>query len=435
MGAIKDDMQKAKNGGTGNILRSVPFTDKEVRLIWEEIRNRRGWKRRQFFDKFKEANADTLPKTWNYKRLERFLVLCPRKRKREPVPPEWRVRMARAFGWTLDQFEQYLRTGERSSSSVAHAQPLSDVAVLQSMPQEMRVRLYEQWRTARARYTAPTAMPLPNTAQKARNKCLPIMLGPLRKLMRSLGLRHWAFPYPIGGREFPRIYNTERLRTFQQEVVRALEATRTDPKKWKTIEPLLRAVTNYLCFEEPLEPDEIADVAFVPGYRSHFRAEAAGRLFQQGRVSKIYLSGHSPYYAKNEHEPLPLTEALAMAVYLIDLKPEFGISWNDLIIDPRPHCTLEHTLFSALTLRHLATQKNRPLTVLIVTSPYHLRRTWLIFKWFAINHPNVIGKIRCTMSETKQGLGKDEWFTNQAGIIAYMTEYWKIYGGRVTGEF
>jgi hypothetical protein len=58
-----------------------------------------------------------------------------------------------------------------------------------------------------------------------------------------------------------------------------------------------------------------------------------------------------------------------------------------------------------------------------------------MMKSFAQQHPNLVGAIKCMAAPTKPELEKDKWYTNPDGVTAYMTDYWKIYGGRVVGEF
>jgi hypothetical protein len=52
-----------------------------------------------------------------------------------------------------------------------------------------------------------------------------------------------------------------------------------------------------------------------------------------------------------------------------------------------------------------------------------------------LRRPNIFGVIKRVAAETKAGLGRQEWHLNQDGVTAYMTEYWKIHGGRAVGEF
>lgn len=92
---------------------SDAFSDEEVRLIWKEVKLVRGWTRAQFCQKFQETNPEFATPTWNYKHLEKFMVSKPKKKKREPVPSQWYPRIARTFGWSPFQFEQYLKTGNR----------------------------------------------------------------------------------------------------------------------------------------------------------------------------------------------------------------------------------------------------------------------------------------------------------------------------------
>jgi uncharacterized SAM-binding protein YcdF (DUF218 family) len=343
--------------------------------------------------------------------------------------------------YTSDQKQQKAKKDAKhvaqDAGIIVRNTPIADVEALRRIPRETRIQLYEKWRSAVARYDAPEGRAMSEEHQKDFQKSLRINLAPLRTLLRTIGLREWDFQLPMDSEDFRSKHTSEHLKQFRTKVFKSITkfiAEADEPSK-ERITALLKSVTEYLCKEHPLRAQEAADFAFVPGYRSHLRAELAGELFSKGLVRKIYLSGHSPFYAKNEDKPLPLTEALAMAVYLRDVRSEFRINWDDLVIETGAHCTHQNVNFSEHAFAEAAAKKQGLLTVLIVTSPYHLRRTWLMLQHLNLHRPNIFGVIKRVAAGTKVGLGKHEWHTNQDGVTAYMTEYWKIHGGRVVGEF
>jgi hypothetical protein len=309
---------------------------------------------------------------------------------------------------------------------------------LRRIPTEARIKLYEQWRSIDASFPPPEEAPaLPVGEQAALQRNLPINFDPLREVLQLLNIHKWMFSVPTAPREFIENYGNSGMREYRKTVfegITRLLARGTDQEKTQLLDRLA-LMTAYLSEEDPLRKRERADVAFVPGARTHLRAEKAGELFNAGRVTQIYLTGHSPYYSKNEDKPQPLTECLAMAVYLVDKRPDLKVGWGNLMLETRAHCTIENVLLSKRPLLSAALQRPRPLTIVIVTSTYHMRRAYLMMQALVRKHHNAIGTLRRVAADTRPELGKEVWFRNQRGIDTWLGEYWKIHGGRVTGEF
>jgi transcriptional regulator with XRE-family HTH domain len=321
--------------------------------------------------------------------------------------------------------------------TAANSMPPFDLMALRDLTSGERARLYEEWRALPGMFYAAEHPPLSLPEQRKLQVSLPIDLNPLRTLLVDAGIPGWRFPFPIIPGEYVANYSRENLRQFQTEAFSAISETirAAGEIAGTEFERKIAAVTEYLSATDPLRARERADIAFVPGYRSHLRAQMAGEVYAQGRVKKIYLSGHGPRSPDGSNPVPALSEALAMAIYLIDQRPDFKIQWEDLIVDPRATSTIESVQLAERRLAGEARLAQRPLTVLIVTSPYHLRRTELMLRRLALKRPNIIGEIRTASSETRAGIGKTEWHRHRDGVAAYLTEYWAIYGGRVAGEF
>ena len=149
-------------------------------------------------------------------------------------------------------------------------------------------------------------------------------------------------------------------------------------------------------------------------------------------MSWIYLSGNCPYYLKEDR--FQISEALAMSVFITDIKFPEQIPPTKLILDPIARNTRENVDFSTTKIADLKKLIGRPLRVVIVTSPYHLRRTALIWRRFQIDNQGLISDIIRVASESKPSLTRNEWFKSLEGIKAYLIEFWKIHGARITGE-
>lgn len=63
----------------------------------------------------------------------------------------------------------------------------------------------------------------------------------------------------------------------------------------------------------------------------------------------------------------------------------------------------------------------------------HMRRTYLLLSQFSDLNPQLIDEIFRVCSQAS--FMKTDWFLTQKGVTAYLTAYWKLYGGRVVGEF
>lgn len=302
----------------------------------------------------------------------------------------------------------------------------------------LRVLYYHQWRLAKPRYPVSHFAAVSEATQAELDRRVPIDLSPVQELLDYLHLRECRFPLPINPDLFAQAYTKDAHRRFLQEVTAAVHKAFAEggSEKLAALNRRIAAVTNFLCEEDLPRADQM-DIAWVPGYRSHLRAQKAGELFKAGKVGKIFLSGDSPYYADDEDAPTALTESLAMTVYLVDKRPDFGVHWDDVNPESTARETLENVDRSRRPLLAEKAEKRRALSILIVTSPYHLRRAWLMWLQFQHTHRELelIAELRRSASSAREELLPGSWQLNPKGIEAYMTECWKIHGGRATGEF
>jgi len=154
----------------------------------------------------------------------------------------------------------------------------------------------------------------------------------------------------------------------------------------------------------------------------------------------IVFSGGHPLY--DDEQDLPFGEADA-------LEYRFRAQYRDvlqhiaLITDGRARTTAETVAHLQVHLKPLIAEIGRPLTLTLVTSPYHMRRLYYLaeesirpslshlvahvqgsltnasFDWGVIAHPQTASDF----SRARYGIG------------LYLQELSKLYGGRDTGEF
>jgi uncharacterized SAM-binding protein YcdF (DUF218 family) len=258
--------------------------------------------------------------------------------------------------------------------------------------------------------------------------------GPMNRLLDAMDLVQFQLPDPPMTQA-----DYEELRAAKDQACDALfrniQNSLTDGVPPPKLRALLDAVYDYLSEEDPPKPGEENFVAFVPGYRGYFRAERAGELYREGTVSHIYLSGGQPRVTEGDPDlASQIGEGLAMEIYLTDVcdKTRDFISPQHILVDDRARTTSENVLLSRPALRRLKKELD-VLRIVAVTSPFHLRRTYLMLQRFAAQNPGLVDDIRRVASASRY-MRKD-WFRTPKGLRAYVTEYWKVHGGRLIGEF
>jgi hypothetical protein len=74
-------------------------------------------------------------------------------------------------------------------------------------------------------------------------------------------------------------------------------------------------------------------------------------------------------------------------------------------------------------------------SILIVTSPYHIKRCLLYAKQAQRDPSSEVSQVRIGAYCSKAKYARDNWFLSEAGFAIYFNEYWKIQGTRVIGDF
>lgn len=203
-------------------------------------------------------------------------------------------------------------------------------------------------------------------------------------------------------------------------------------------------IYDYLRHRELLDlrQDELenADVLLIPGVRNtvYYRLDRALELLSSARQNPyVLLTGDQPSY---ELEKQTFTEAGAMASYMLRDHAGQRLDPDRVLLEERARSFRENAFLSLDALQGVCLERGRPLTVVLVTAPYALRRLYLIALAQWSGFPHVVGSTLIAHGRTNWSLGalqsdstSNEYFT--AGIARWMNEYLKLFGGRAVAEF
>ena len=167
-----------------------------------------------------------------------------------------------------------------------------------------------------------------------------------------------------------------------------------------------------LLFGEFRDDQQLGDCIVVLGSSKAivYRLPVALQLYKAGRADKILFSGGVTWPGNN------MTEAALLKNKAI----ESGIPEDKILVEDASKNTKENVLASLLVLdRWCPLHKIKRL--LIVTSSYHIRRTYLTFKTYM---PDWIELTLCPADD--QNTCKDNWFLSQYGRERAVTEAKKI---------
>ncbi|MFC1770631.1 YdcF family protein [Candidatus Margulisiibacteriota bacterium] len=128
----------------------------------------------------------------------------------------------------------------------------------------------------------------------------------------------------------------------------------------KTFMPFaLKAMGNSLVYETKLEPANII-VVLSGGYGN--RTEKAVELYKQKKGKKLLMTGN-PIFSKSIPE------------YMAEYAQELGIPSSDILIEKESLSTYDNAMNSAKIIKKLKAKK-----VILVTSRFHTKRSYWIFK-------------------------------------------------------
>lgn len=182
-------------------------------------------------------------------------------------------------------------------------------------------------------------------------------------------------------------------------------------------EEKLKALWDYLAEEDEVKP---ADLIFVFGGPGTARVERAAELYKQGVAPKILFSGKQASY-------LPTSEDVTEAEYYRGLAMEAGVAPADIITETEARNTPEN---ASNSVRILKADGFKPKTIIGITLPYHMRRSWLTLRSAADWNPTVR---RQAVPSAK--FKRDDYYLDFNGWSYIFNEYIKIYGARLMKHF
>ena len=160
---------------------------------------------------------------------------------------------------------------------------------------------------------------------------------------------------------------------------------------------LTSEIINRLLFDGIKDDGEKADCIIVLGSRRAMidRVPKAVELYKAGRAHKIMLCGGITSTTPGR----TVSEADHMSLKAI----EMGVPEEDIIVENTSVNTIENILCSMLELQR-AFMLNRITQVIVVTAPFHMRRSLAIARYF---YPNHITVSPCPVNDCD--FSKDRW--------------------------
>lgn len=229
----------------------------------------------------------------------------------------------------------------------------------------------------------------------------------LNELFESLGFQQ--NPYTLVS---PDDLNMAPIQEFVTQAFEKINSGQLNQE----VEQRLSRLWDYLAEADPVEP---TDLIFVFGGPGEHRAKEAITLYKQGLASKILFTGKKAAYMKDPE----LTEA----EYYARIARIEGVPEEDLLIENEAINTPENAVNSVALLKK---QNLFPSSMIIVTLPYHMRRSYLTLKAVASGNPKLI---RHPVPSAKYT--RENYFKDKNGLSYIIFEFIKIYAARMMKHF
>lgn len=157
---------------------------------------------------------------------------------------------------------------------------------------------------------------------------------------------------------------------------------------------------------------EKGDCIFVFGSQTaiKYRLPKAIQLYKDGRANKILFSGGAVWGGNSSPE----------AILLKNKAMDFGVPEEDILVETYSNNTKENIISSLLILDKYFELHNIK-RLLIVTSNYHMRRTYLTLKTYM---PSWIDFSLCVAEN--ESTRKDNWYLSEKGRKKVIEESGKI---------
>lgn len=173
---------------------------------------------------------------------------------------------------------------------------------------------------------------------------------------------------------------------------------------------------DYLGGEDSLEKSDLIFVFGGPGLN---RVTEAVRLYKEGYGKKILFTGQKAAYMKD----IEISEA----EYYANEALKLGMHKEDMILETEAKNTPENAVNSVKILK---SQGELPSSIILITLPYHMRRSYLTFKAVADWNPKLIRHVAASAKYTRE-----DYFKDKNGWSYVFNEFVKIYAARLMRHF
>lgn len=182
------------------------------------------------------------------------------------------------------------------------------------------------------------------------------------------------------------------------------------------LEEKLFRLWDYLAESDSIEKAELIFVFGGPGIN---RVNESIRLYKEKFSGKILFTGKKASYMKDVD--------ISEAEYYANIAEENGVNSKDIIVENTAKNTPENAVKSVEILKQ---NKFLPKSIIVITLPYHMRRSYLTLKsvidWDA-------KLIRDTIESAKYS--RENYFKDKNGFSYVFSEYIKLYGARLMKHF
>jgi len=183
--------------------------------------------------------------------------------------------------------------------------------------------------------------------------------------------------------------------------------------------PYLDSIYRYLSEDDSSvldTSDTVYDIGFVFGSSSNLRTDKAIELFNHGKVRSIMVSGKAPIYSDSK-----VPEASRLAKYAIDK----GVP-DDCIIEEPLGMSIPDNVKRSLDL--LEQSKKIPNSLIIVSSPFAMRRCYIDWIKFLPREIESIIAIKRYNSSVSERFDRDNWYKQEDTFRIVLNEYFKLRG-------
>jgi uncharacterized SAM-binding protein YcdF (DUF218 family) len=171
---------------------------------------------------------------------------------------------------------------------------------------------------------------------------------------------------------------------------------------------LLDDVYDYLTEED--HPEK-SDLIIVLGGKTLLRAEKAGELYLKGLAKKVLVSGSRPIYGNPDEK----TEAEKYKEVLL----RNGVKEKDILYEDQSISMVDNVRRSLNMLDEIGFSFD---SLIVVTSAYCQRRSWVLFKKLL---PDSITLYRVN-SEVTEPYKKNNWYTREDTLKVVLNEFLKM---------